>query len=260
MGVCFQKPPKIERVIKSSSNKKVKPSVETSNQRNLSSSNYSNKIIYTMEEDHVFQDMPEWPGEIYKGYGIKRMKGYKCNYNIDELYRLRDEFWRSKLDERDKWIVLHQACIYDHIKAEEFLYKKGFKTIDGCINNVVDQEGRIYTIPNYCINDPYFEFEILPPDENNEKHKSTIIKVTLVNLYENHKTNLHIPEATTGIELKKSYAKRNNIDLDKNNIKLIFGGGFIKDEEMLYQHKILDGFVIQVVINKIEPEQSISNA
>ena len=64
MGVCFQKPPKIERVIKSSSNKKIKPSVETSNQRNLSSSNYSNKIIYTMEEDRVFQDMPEWPGEI----------------------------------------------------------------------------------------------------------------------------------------------------------------------------------------------------
>ena len=30
-------------------------------------------------------------------------------------------------------------------------------TFEGCINHIVDKYGIHYIIPNYCINDPYFE-------------------------------------------------------------------------------------------------------
>ena len=29
-------------------------------------------------------DMEEWDGNSYKGVGIKRMKGYKCNLSINK--------------------------------------------------------------------------------------------------------------------------------------------------------------------------------
>lgn len=41
----------------------------------------------------LFKNMVEYPGNIYKGYGIKRMKAYKCSLNIKDLNHLRDEFW-----------------------------------------------------------------------------------------------------------------------------------------------------------------------
>lgn len=43
----------------------------------------------------IFKDMPEYPGDLYKGYGIKRMKAYKCTLNIKDLNQLRDEFWSN---------------------------------------------------------------------------------------------------------------------------------------------------------------------
>ena len=32
-----------------------------------------------------FPDMEEFDGNLYKGVGIKRMKGYKCNLPINKL-------------------------------------------------------------------------------------------------------------------------------------------------------------------------------
>jgi hypothetical protein len=52
------------------------------------------------KEELIFPDMPEWEGkeyinigEKYRGVGIKRMKGYKCDIPINELNNLREAFW-----------------------------------------------------------------------------------------------------------------------------------------------------------------------
>lgn len=60
-----------------------------------------------------FADMPEWEGERYRGVGIKQMKGYKCTLPIDELYKLREEFWNWRLKDKIIWRHLRQACIMD---------------------------------------------------------------------------------------------------------------------------------------------------
>jgi hypothetical protein len=111
----------------------------------------------TLNKDPDFPDMEEWPGERYKGIGIKRMKGYKCTLKIDELIKKREEFWKCKDEISEIWNVINQACVYDVYRANMLLEKYNLKCVDGCINHIVDEQGNDYYIPNYCINDPYFE-------------------------------------------------------------------------------------------------------
>lgn len=195
-----------------------------------------------------FNDMPEWEGDKFKGYGIKQMKGYKCSLKINELNQLRDEFWASRKTHKAQWTIVHQACIYDHIKAEEYLYKNNMKTLNGCINQCVDSMNNIYRVPNFCINDPYFELEVLPDDQS---HRNPI-EIILFDLCIGKQIKLNVNESTKGIELKQKYAEKHNIDLSKNIIRLLFGGGIIKDEESLYQHKVKNGFSIQICVSPIE--------
>ena len=191
-----------------------------------------------------FPDMEEWGNGIMKGYGIKQMPGYKCSLKIDELNQKRDEFWNSKFENKREWKILHQACIYDHVNAEEFLFKNNFKTVNGCINMCIDNEGNIYRIPNYCINDPHYELELLPKNNLNSKN----IEIKLMDNLSEQKIKLNVNDNITGKELIKIYSEYKGINLNNNKIKLFFGGGVIKDNDSLYQHNVKNGFSLQVCI------------
>ena len=190
-----------------------------------------------------YPDMPEIEPQIMKGYGIKQMPGYKCDLKIDQLNKKRDEFWASKNKLNiTKWKIIHQACIYDHINAEEFLFKNNIRTLNGCINMCLDEGGKLYRVPNFCINDPTFQLELL----NNENSKKEKINIILNDVAAQKKKNYNIYDTTTGKELIEMYCKEENIDKDKYNFKLIFGGGIIKDDETLFQHKVKNDYVIQI--------------
>ena len=255
MGVCLHSPAKKPKIIQSSSLHNKQSNSPMNNNKDLSLINNNNntqvinnnQIPVNQEDDNdKFQDMPEWPDK-YKGLGIKYMKAYKCSLKIDDLNHMREQFWTSRKDNKEQWRILHQACIYDHIKAEEFLVKKNFKTLEGCINQCVDADGNLYVIPNYCINDPYFELEILP-QENIEEHNNKKIKIVLSN-YEFGEIEVEIKETITGKELMDMYVNEKHIDLNVKTIRLLFGGGLIKENEMAFQHKIASGYKIVVVIN-----------
>ncbi len=194
-----------------------------------------------------FPDMPEWGGGIMKGYGIKEMPAYKCDLKIDELNKLREEFWSSKTKLKTKWKIIHQACIYDHINAEEFLVKNNMKTLEGCINMCVDNQGNIFRVPNYCINDPHFQLELLDKNEATGKD----IEIKLFDVVNQKHNKMTVSDSITGEELIEKYAKEENIDLNKNKIRLLFGGGIIKDNETLFQHKVKSGFSIQICISQL---------
>ena len=70
--------------------------------------------------DPKFKDMPEWEGDRFRGEGVKRMKGYKCEMQIDVLNQLREDFWASKIKEKMIWKHLRQACLMDDGK---FIFK-----------------------------------------------------------------------------------------------------------------------------------------
>ena len=195
----------------------------------------------------IFPDMPLWNNGKKVGYGIKEMPAYKCDLKINELNRKRKQFWNSHKKNLSQWNIIHQACIYPHIKAEEYLASHGFRTLEGCINMCVDREGNIYRVPNYCINDPYFELELLPKNLGNN---NKLINVILFEATRKQKISLNFSENTTGLEIINHYARQNRIDLNRNTIRLLFGGGIIRNDETLYQHKVKNGDLIQVSVFK----------
>ena len=227
------------------------PKEESKNDINNNIRKSNNNIINlntSFEESiKLFPDMPEWGEGITKGYGIKQMPAYKCDLKIDELNKKRDEFWSSKTKLKSKWKIVHQACIYDHINAEEFLFKNNMKTVEGCINMCVDNQGNIFRVPNYCINDPHFQLELL----DKEEAKGEEIEIKLFDVVNQKQNKLSVMDSITGEELIEKYAAKENIDLTKNKIRLLFGGGIIKDNETLFQHKVKNGYSIQICISPI---------
>ena len=199
-------------------------------------------IIIDMKEninEEIFPNMPEVPGR-FTGLGIKKMPAYKCSLNIDELNILRDHFWKVKIAVNERYKYLRQAILYDSNKCEEYILKNGFITLDGCINQVTDSSNNLYSIPNYCINDPYFERVILPVD--NKQHD----KVLNLYLSENdNKTLISVNEGASGADLKKVYKELRKYG--EISLRMFFGGKEIKDNEFIYQHKIHNNYIIQVI-------------
>ena len=198
------------------------------------------------EQLDLFNDMPEFEGEKYVNYGIKRMKAYKCDLNIDDLNNLREQFWVTKISSNKKYRYIKQAILYDNNKCEEYLIKNGFNTVDGCINKCTDSSGYIYMIPNYCINDPYFEKELLEKNTTRETKK--------ISIYLKHgdkeKEKVEVYDNFCGKKLKELFmakAKIDNIKLE--NIRLFFGGLEIKNDDLLYQHEIKRHYTVQVLCN-----------
>lgn len=124
--------------------------------------------------------------------------------------------------------------------------------LDNCVNALQDENQNVYLIPNFCINDPYFEKEILPIPIENPDEPAQNIKVKMYNLYQNDTQIFEVSPNIKGGELKRLYIEKNNIDIEKNKVKLIFSGAFIEDDQLLSQHQVKNNFIIQVVISSIE--------
>ena len=169
--------------------------------------NLTTNLITTNENiEEKFNDMPEVSGNIFVNYGIKRMKGYKCSLNIDELNVLRERFWQVKINLNERFKFLRQAVLYDSKKCEDYIIKNGFYTIDGCINHCSDNTKYNYIIPNYCINDPYFEKQLDDIVPNREKKK------IIIYLRKNDdKEKLEIFDDISGKDLKEKYIDVKNL-------------------------------------------------
>ena len=72
--------------------------------------------------------------------------------------------------------------------------KYNLNTLNGQINELIDNKNRLYKIPNYCINDPYFVKQIKKIDEN---HQIQTISISLYDVYDNKKTRKAHHEPTS---------------------------------------------------------------
>ena len=199
------------------------------------------------EQKAEFPDMEEWEGERYKGIGIKKMKGYKCDLQIDKLNQKRDEFWAKRNSHSSPnykiWRLINQACVYDEYRANVLLEEYNLTTFEGCINHIVDKKGNHYIVPNYCINDPYFEKEY-KIKENIEKKD---LKVNLYEVATNTNSLIEVNNLTSGKELKQSFCLKNKLSPDDYVIRMFFAGMEITNEHFLYQYNIKNDFKIQVM-------------
>ena len=61
------------------------------------------------------------------------------------------------------------------VRATLILKQLSLEPSQNCINHLVDEKGAHYYIPNFCINDPYFEKQI--KEDTVLNHKEKILKV-----------------------------------------------------------------------------------
>ena len=121
----------------------------------------------------------------------------------------------------------------------------GLIPYNNCINITYDASGALYEIPNYCINEPYFERKL------NENIK--IENIISLRIYGNYKGELfnfylRVSDKITGKQLKDKIKSTKNLD---NNVNIrIFEQGFeIKDEHILYQLNLYNDLPVHIVIN-----------
>ena len=126
-------------------------------------------------------------------------------------------------------------------------------TAEGCINHIIDTEGNHYYVPNYCINDPYFE-------KNLETNKDVEEKPLRLKLFEptgNINVEIETTNLITGEELKKKFRKKAKISIKQFSFRLFFAGNEIKNEHLLYQHKLDNDYKIQVM--KVPKPERVKN-
>ena len=193
-------------------------------------------------------DMEEWEGDKYSGVGIKRMKSYKCDLPIDKLNNLRTFFWKAKLKDKNLyaiWSKIKRAVELDEPRDIHYLKHFQIEPINGCINKCKDKEGNIYEIPNYCINDPYYERNII--NINVEPNIEKNLKIRFFKYGKDEPIVLEVNNKISGKELKYQYKKEEKLD-DNTKLKMLVSGVEIKDEENLYQHNLTEDKSIYVII------------
>ena len=205
---------------------------------------YKNKSYN--DPDPNFPDMEEWDGERYKGVGIKKMKGYKCTLPIDKLNEMREKFWTTKIEEDENWRIIQQVCVFDEERANMTLGRYNFEVAENCVNHIIGNYGEHYYVPNYCINDPYFE-KGLSLKEEVEKEINLILYDVATDTTVEQKFSNH----DTGEKIKKIFREKTNTNENEYKLRLFFSGMEIKDNEYIYQHKLENDFKIQVMKLKI---------
>lgn len=153
--------------------------------------------------------------------------------------------------------MMNVYYIYNKIDRSNLLLQEfHLKTADGCINHIIDQCDNHYLIPNYCINDPYFEKELLVDNEVEEKQ----LRIKLFEVSQNIEVVLEVTNKTTGEELKKMFRKKTKIPLKEYGFRLFFAGNEIKNDNYLYQYKVDNDYMIQVMkIKKNKNKETRNN-
>jgi hypothetical protein len=209
---------------------------------------YNNKtnIREKKEEPKIinFEDKEEIKGDTYVGIGIKKMKGYKCNLKIDELNEKREYFWNIKTNYKNKnwkiWDVIKRAVSFDELRASLLLEEYNIKTVNGCINHLVDSDGNYYKIPNYCINEP--SFEIISEDEQNIEDKNVKIKI-----YGWQNLEIEIDKKLKGEDLKNIIKKKFSLEDDKI-IRLFTRGNEINNDDYLYKYDFNENAPVMLML------------
>ena len=195
----------------------------------------------------------------YIGIGLKRMKGYISPINLEELKKVRENFWSSRIEGDEKiWDILKNICNDESLKEndiQEILKVSGIIPYKNCINIVYDSKGALYEIPNYCINQPsQYKIEEIEYDKN--KPKEEVINVII--RYYNNQFKFKISNWKNILQLKENIIKiKDYKNVNIENIRLFFGGKELNDIQELWFYNIVNKSIIQMLIKEEEKLREI---
>ena len=230
---------------------------------NISESNSNNNSLAPSYEPYLQSKHDENFNykelDKYVGTGIKRMKGYISPVSFEELEKIRNDFWSSRIEGNPQiWEILHLICNDKSLSTEDinvYMKESSIVTYKGCINVTYDNKGYLYEIPNYCINDPleYEKFE-----EKKPLIKEDIeIRIRCFNHEEKIKINnfMNIKELKDIIKKNEKFKK--NYELNK--IRLFFGGKELFDKKEVWYYNIQNESIVQMLANHLENKMKLDN-
>ena len=238
--------------------------INSSNNYDSSNSNHINNYNNINNNFTIFEpylqskqnenfNFPEIPNE-YIGKGIKRMKGYISNKTLEELMKIREDFWSSRIEgDKEIWNLLKNICNDNSLKEndiKEILKVSEIIPYKNCINIVYDSKGFLYEIPNYCINFPSrYEIEVIENDK--KKPKEEKINITIRNF--RNEIKILISNWKSVLDLKNEIIKLNqykNINIER--IKLFFGGKELNKDKELWFYNFINKSICQMLIKEEE--------
>lgn len=78
---------------------------------------------------------------------------------------------------------LFYFLIFHLVRSATVLKQVGLKTVYNAINFLKDENGNYYYIPNFCINDPFFEKEIKTAENETIQGKELKVKKNFLLCY-----------------------------------------------------------------------------
>lgn len=185
----------------------------------------------------------------YIGTGIKKMKGYICEIDPQELEKKKQDFWSSRFEgNKEAWELLKMLCSgeFSNEDLNGILESLELKTYAGCINIVYDPQGNLYEIPNYCIHEP-LEWNIEKLKKNKPIEKMVLICVRHVTTNLNLKVSNHIQCVQLKMfVIEDPVFKDQKIKLP--NLRLFYNGKELKDNDYLYMFGIEDNSIVMMNI------------
>ena len=193
--------------------------------------------------------------EEFVGHGVKKMHAYISPVSMDELKKIRENFWTSRIEgNASVWEILRTICSDNSLSKEDIksiMKSAGISTYKGCINVSFDKKGAMYEIPNYCINDPS-KYDIISETIESNKPKEEIVLLK-IRSYESE-LKLKVSNYLKIEELKKNI--ENKINKKNCSFRLFFGGKELHNDKEIWSYGIMDKTIIQMLINKnIENEK-----
>ncbi len=244
-----------ENIIRELSNN---PNNNINNNMNIQQYYIQNFEPYLQSKNDPSFNYPELEN-VYIGNGLKRMKGYISPINLEELKKVRENFWTSRIEGDEKiWDTLKNICNDESLKEEdiqEILKVSGIIPYKNCINIVYDSKGALYEIPNYCINQPS-QYKIEEIEYDKKKPKEEVI--TIIIRYYINQIKFKISNWKTILQLKENIIKSKdykNVSVD--NIRLFFGGKELHDNQELWFYNIINKSICQMLIKEEEKLKEI---
>ena len=195
----------------------------------------------------------ELPNE-YTGKGLKKMKGYISHKTFEELKKIREDFWSSRIEgDREIWDILKNICNDTTLNEGDIkgiLKASGIIPYRNCINIVYDSKGFLYEIPNYCINYP-LKYEIEEIEYNKEKPNEENINIII--RYYISQIKLCISNYKSVFELKNEIVKVKDYEtINVERIRLFFGGKELYNDKELWFYNIINKSICQMLIKEME--------
>ena len=124
-----------------------------------------------------------------------------------------------------------------------------------------DNQGNTYNIPNFLIVDPVFfkEFDTIQLNNAPETQITvtfTLKQIGISNFVKNTKIKFKISNKANIEKVKRFYCEKEGITYNEHNVRFLYRGQEMKNEQLLCYHNIDESVMIQAIATKKKDKET----